>query len=173
VNGHVQLTPCEGDASLALTIHYREVLVMRLVAIPAAVLILGTSVAVAQNVAVIKERKDHYKAMAKATKEPNAMFKGEAEFDLAKVQAALKVIEEKAAVLPKLFPDDSKTGEDTEALPKIWEAKADFDGRFVKLSDAAKAAETKITDAGTFPDVWKDVMGNCSGCHKIYRKPKS
>jgi cytochrome c556 len=165
------LTPSEADASLILTIHYREVLVMRLLAIPAAFLLIGTSVALAQNLAVIKERQEHYKAMGKATKEPNAMFKGEAEFDLAKVQAALKVIEEKAAVLPKLFPDDAKTGEKTEALPKIWEDKTAFEGRFKKLGEAAKAAETKITDAETFPDTWKEVMGNCSGCHKIFRKP--
>jgi cytochrome c556 len=167
------LTPPEADASLILTIHYREVLVMRLLAIPAAFLLIGTSVALAQNIAVIKERKEHYKAMGKAAKEPGAMFKGEAEFDLAKVQAALKVFQEKAAILPKLFPDDSKTGDDTEALPKIWEDKAAFEARFVKLAEAAKAAETKITDAETFPDAWKDVMGNCGGCHKIFRKPKS
>jgi cytochrome c556 len=146
---------------------------MRLIAFSTAFLLIGTSVALAQNLAVIKERKELYKAMGKATKEPGAMFKGEAEFDLAKVQAALKVIQEKAAVLPKLFPDDSKTGGETEALPKIWEDKTAFEGRFVKLGEAAKAAETKITDAEDFPDAWKELMGNCSGCHKIFRKPKS
>lgn len=146
---------------------------MRLLAILAAFFLIGTSVAMAQNVAVIKERKEDYKAMGKATKEPGAMYKGEAEFDLAKVQAALKVIQEKAAVLPKLFPDDAKTGAETEALPKIWEDKANFEERFVKLGAAAKAAETKITDAENFPDAWKELMGNCSGCHKIFRKPKS
>ena len=101
------------------------------------------------------------------------MYKGEADFDLSKVQVALKVIQEKAAILPKLFPDDSKTGGDTEALPKIWEDKADFEGRFLKLAEAAKAAEGDITDEDSFPDAWKTVVGNCSGCHKQYRKPKS
>jgi cytochrome c556 len=146
---------------------------MRHLLFPAALIIVGATAAFAQNLSVIKERKEDYKAMGKATKEPNAMFKGEAEFDLAKVQAALKVIKEKAAVLPKLFPDDSKTGGETEALPKIWEDKANFEERFSKLGAAAKAAETKITDAETFPDAWKELMGNCSGCHKIFRKPKS
>jgi cytochrome c556 len=135
-------------------------------------LVLGAGAVAAQNVAIIKERKSHYEAMGKAVKEPTAMYKGDAEFDLAKVQAALKVIQEKAAILPKLFPDDSKTGGDTEALPAIWENKADFEERFPKLAAAAKAAETAITDEETFPDAWKEVVGNCGGCHKKYRKPK-
>ena len=37
-------------------------------AIPAAFLLIGTSVAMAQNLTVIKERKELYKAMGKATK---------------------------------------------------------------------------------------------------------
>jgi cytochrome c556 len=132
---------------------------------------LGATAVFAQNVAIIKERKGHYEAMGKSVKEPNAMYKGDAEFDLAKVQNALKVIQEKAAIIPKLFPDDSKTGGDTEALPKIWEEKADFEDRFKKLAEAAKAAESQITDEESFPDTWKEVLGNCSGCHKKFRKP--
>jgi cytochrome c556 len=138
----------------------------------ALLIVIGASAVAAQNVDIIKDRKKHYEAMGKAVKEPTAMYKGDAEFDLAKVQAALKVIQEKAAILPKLFPDDSKTGADTEALPIIWEEKADFEARFPKLADAAKAAEAAITDEETFPDAWKDVVGNCSGCHKKFRKPK-
>jgi cytochrome c556 len=141
--------------------------------IAVAVMALGATAVVAQNLSIIKERQEHYKAMGKAVKEPGAMFRGEADFDLAKVQAALKVIQEKAAILPKLFPDDSKTGGDTEALPIIWDEKADFEARFPKLAESAKAAEAKITDEATFPDAWKEVMGNCGGCHKKFRKPKT
>lgn len=145
---------------------------MRSVAFAAVALALGVTAVAAQNVPVIKERQDHLKKMGDTAKPVNAMYKGEADFDLAKVQAALKVMQEKAALLPKLFPDDSKTGADTEALPKIWEDKSDFEARFKKLGEAAKAAEASITDEDTFPDTWKAVMGNCSGCHKKFRKPK-
>jgi cytochrome c556 len=138
----------------------------------AAVMISATAV-VAQNTTVIKERQDHLEKMGDATKAPRAMFKGEEDFDLAKVQAALKVIQEKTAILPTLFPDDSKTGNDTEALPIIWDEKADFEDRFKKLNAAAKAAEASITDEASFPDTWKEVMGNCSACHKKFHKPKS
>jgi cytochrome c556 len=138
-----------------------------------AALVLGITAASAQNVAIIKERQDHLEKMGDAVKPVGAMYKGEADFDLAKVQEALKVIQENAPKLPPLFPDDSKTGGDTEALPKIWENKADFESRFQKLADAAKAAESAITDEDSFPDAWKSVVGNCGGCHKQYRKPKS
>jgi cytochrome c556 len=128
--------------------------------------------ALAQNAAVIKERKEVFKAMGDAAKPTGAMLKGEADFDLAAIKNAIKVYQEKAAILPKLFPDDSKEGEKTEALPVIWENKADFEGRFAKLAEMAKAAETSITDADTFAEEWPKVMGNCGGCHKKYRKPK-
>ncbi len=134
---------------------------------------LGATAVFAQNVTIIKERQDHLKKMGDAVKPVGAMYKGEADFDLAKVQEALKVIQANAPLLPPLFPDDSKTGADTEALPKIWEDKADFESRFKKLVDDAKAAEASITDEETFPDAWKVVAGNCGGCHKQYRKPKS
>ncbi len=50
---------------------------------------------------------EHMKAGRRAVKPVGAMYKGEADFDLAKVQAALKVIQEKA-LLPPLFPEDLK-----------------------------------------------------------------
>ncbi len=117
----------------------------------AATIAIGASAVGAQNVDVIKERQKLLKDMSKTTRPVGAMFKGEAEFDLAQVQAALKAIQETAPRLPPLFPDDSKTGGDTEALPVIWDEKADFENRFKKLADAAKAAEASITDETAFP----------------------
>lgn len=131
-----------------------------------------SSTALAQNTSIIEQRQSELEAMGKAVKQPGAAFRGDDAFDLAKVQAALKVIEEKTSKLATLFPDDSKTGADTEALPKIWEDKADFEARFKKLNEAAKAAQTSITDQASFMAQWKDLAGNCGGCHKVYRKPK-
>ena len=42
--------------------------------------------------------------------------------------------------MPALFPDDSKTGGDTAALPAIWENKSDFDARFAAFGKDAAAA---------------------------------
>lgn len=146
---------------------------MRRLVVTVAILASSAGLVAAQNTAVIKERQDHFKAMGDAVKPVGAMFKGEADFDLAKVQAALKTIQEKAPILPTLFPDDAKTGGDTEALPVIWDEKADFESRFKKLAADAKAAEAAIVDEETFPDGWKGVVANCGGCHKKFRKPKS
>lgn len=137
-----------------------------------AAVVLGATAVAAQNLAPIKERKGHFEDMGDAVKPVAAMFKGEQPFELATVQSALKLIREKTEVLPDLFPEDSKTGEDTRALPAIWDNKDEFNTRFKKLADAAEAAEPAITDETTFRSVWKDLAGNCSGCHKNYRKPK-
>lgn len=127
-------------------------------------------VAMAQNTSIIKERKNHFKTMSDAVKPTGAMLKGEAPFDLAIVNKAIKTIKEKAPQLAKLFPEDSKEGEKTHALPAIWSNKTDFEGRFKKLADAAASAESSITDEMTFQEVWPQVTGNCGGCHKKYRK---
>ena len=52
------------------------------------------TVVLAQNTGAITARKDAMKALGGATKDPGAIAKGEAPFDLAKVQASLKTIEE-------------------------------------------------------------------------------
>ena len=58
------------------------------------------------------------------------MLKGEAPYDNAVVQKSLATIADGSKKLPVLFPDTSKTGGDTAALPKIWEDKAAFDDPF-------------------------------------------
>ena len=138
----------------------------------AAVIVSGAGMALAQNTAVIKERQSLLEAMGKAAKDPGMMMKGEEDFDLAKIKGSLKVYQNNASKLGELFPDDSKTGEKTEALPVIWDEKKDFTDRFLKLVADAKAADGAITDAATFEGEWPKVMGNCSSCHKKYRKPK-
>jgi cytochrome c556 len=91
-------------------------------------------------------------------------------FDLVKVQATLKVIQEQSTKLKSLFPDDSKTG-DTETLPVAFEKKADVIARFDKLVSDAKEAEGSIKDEASFKAGWGKIGGNCGGCHKEYRKP--
>lgn len=139
----------------------------------AALFALGVTAGVAQNVPVIKDRQSHFKKMGDAVKPVAAMYKGERDFELGPVQEALRTIAEKAEILPTLFPDDAQKGGDTEALSVVWQEKADFEARFKKLGASVKAAEAVITDEDTFLDNWRDVVGNCSGCHKKFRKPKS
>ena len=153
---------------------------MRFAARPVPAVLLGTAlvvgigagIAAAQNLDAIKQRKEILKGMGKATKPVGAMLKGAEPFDLKAVQAALKLYQESAPKLPPLFPDDSKTGGETEALPAIWENKKDVEDRFAKLAADAKAAEPKITDEISFQEEFPKVVANCGGCHKKYREDK-
>ena len=71
------------------------------------------------------------------------MLRQEAPFDLAVVQAALKTIAEGAPKLKALFPDNSKSGAYTEALPVIWEKKDDFLQLVDQLAASATAARRR------------------------------
>ena len=126
----------------------------------------------AQNLDVIKARRESLKAMGKATKDPAAMLKGEADFDLSKVQAALRTYMNEAPGLARMFPDDSKTGGDTEALPAIWDNKSDVEGRYLKLAADAKAATATITDEVSFLEEFPKIAAQCAGCHKLFRVKK-
>ena len=141
---------------------------LRIVASVAA-LAVGATVVFAQS-AAIGQRQENFKQMGGAMKEPGGMMKGGA-FDLAKVQASLKVLAEVPPKQKDLFPDDSKAGGNTEALPAIWEKKADFTARFDKLAADATAAAAAIKDEASFKAEWPKIGANCGGCHKEYRKP--
>jgi cytochrome c556 len=143
---------------------------LRVVAVLAA-LAVGATAVWAQNAAGIAARKEAMKAFGGAAKGPGAMNKGDAPFELPKVQASLKTIEETAAKAKGLFGDDTKTGE-TDALPAAFEKKPDLLARFDKIGADAKTAAGAIKDEATFKAEWPKVVGNCGGCHKEYRKPK-
>jgi cytochrome c556 len=142
---------------------------LRVVATVAA-LAIGATVVLAQNSAVIDQRKQAMKAYGGAAKGPGAMNKGDAPFDLAVVQASLKTIQDTSAKAKGLFPDDSKTGE-TDTLPAAFENKADLMAKFDKITADATAAAAAIKDEASFKAEWPKVASNCGGCHKAYRKP--
>ena len=142
---------------------------LRVMAVVAA-LAVGATAVWAQNAAGIAARKDAMKALGGAAQGPGGMAKGDAPFELPKVQASLKTIQETAVKAKGLFPDDTKTGE-TDALPAAFEKKADLMARFDKLGADAKAAEGAIKDEASFKAEWPKVVSNCGGCHKEYRKP--
>jgi cytochrome c556 len=135
-----------------------------------AALVVGATMVLAQNPAAIGARKDAMKALGGAAKDPGAMAKGDAPFDLAKVLVSLKTMETTAAKAKTVFPDDSKDG-DTAALPVAFTDKADLLAKFDKFGADAKAAQAAIKDEATFKSEWPKVVSSCGGCHKVYRKP--
>ncbi|MFM2422611.1 MAG: hypothetical protein RL291_1141 [Pseudomonadota bacterium] len=143
---------------------------LRIVAAVAAVAV-GATIVHAQSTA-IADRKAAFKAMGGVSRDVGAMNKGEQPFDLAKVQAALKVFGEQATKLKTMFPDDSQTGE-TATLPVAFQKKADFLAGFDKLIKDSTDAAAAIKDEASFKANIGKVFGNCGACHKDYRKPQS
>jgi cytochrome c556 len=131
----------------------------------------GVTVVVAQD--AIAQRKALMKTNGEQAKIGTAMSKGEAPFDLTKAQAIFIAYADASAKMPSLFPENSKTGGETSAHPKIWESKADFDAKMKKFGDDAKAAQTKVKDLDSFKAAYAEVMRNCGGCHETYRVKKS
>jgi cytochrome c556 len=99
----------------------------------------------------------------------NKMQKGQIPYDQATVDATFAKIIAASKAAPNLFPDDSKTGEKTHALPKIWQNKADFNARFKKLGADATTLKPTVTDVATLKAAYVTVNKDCSGCHQNYR----
>ena len=138
---------------------------LRLAAAVAA-LSLGATVVYAQNLDVIKQRRDAMGAIGVAAGANFRMMKGAQPFDLATVQTGLKTYEASALKLKGLFPDDSKTGGGTDASPKIWAQKAEFDAAVDTFVGVVKAAAAAITDEATLKTEYPKVGAACGGCHK-------
>jgi cytochrome c556 len=138
-----------------------------------AAIAIGVSVAAAQQ-DPIAARKSLMKANGEQAKAGAAMAKGEAPFDLDKAKKIFATFEDAAAKMPALFPDNSKTGGETAADPKIWENMDDFKARFAKFGTDAKDAEAKVTDLDSFKAAFGSIGRNdCGGCHEKYRVKKS
>ena len=118
---------------------------------------------------VIAQRIALMKANGKAALGIGKMLKGDTPFDLATVQAALKTYADMAKTAPTLFPDNSKTGGETAALPAIWTNKKDFEDRFAKIGADAAAAQAAVKDEASFKATVLPILKECNDCHKQYR----
>ena len=68
------------------------------------------------------------------------------------------------------FPENSKEGFKTEALPSIWENKDEFNALMQKASDDMIKLAKAIDAAEDLRAVQKDLMwNNCSACHNRFR----
>jgi len=145
---------------------------MKRLVLAAAFAALGITAVVAQS-DPIAARKAIMKENGNQSRIAREMIEGKQPFSL---DAAKKVFATFAGTADKaksLFPDTSKTGGDTAALPAIWENKADFEAKLVKFSADAKVAEGKVTDADSFKAQISEIGKSCGGCHNNYRKKQS
>src|SRR5205085_1922396 len=105
------------------------------------------------------------KANGQAARTAVQMAKGDIPFDAAKAQDIFKQFSDAAAKMPNLFPDNSKTGGETTASPKIWDDMAGFKAGFAKFDEDSKAAAAKAKDLDSFKTAFGDVAKNCNSCH--------
>lgn len=101
------------------------------------------------------------------------MADGKRPFDAAAAKKALASMAAGADKFGGLFPDNSKTGGKTKALPVIWEKKAEFNAAIAKFGKDAKDAEAKVKDLDTLKAALGEVGKNCGGCHNTYRAKAS
>ena len=124
----------------------------------------------AQNVDVIKERQQLMKNNGRAAKLGGQMLKGEVAFDSARAADVFGSINKDMARFRTLFPEDSKTGGNTEASPAIWERPAEFQAANEKMeADSAAALASGTTDLEAFKASFGTVTANCKGCHQVFR----
>jgi cytochrome c556 len=122
----------------------------------------------------IAARRALMKANGDQAKVGASMMKGETPFDLDKARKVFAAFEEAATKVPSLFPENSRTGGDTAADPKIWENMDDFKARFAKFRADAEDALAKVTDLDSFKAAFGAIGKNdCGGCHEKYRIKKS
>ena len=128
--------------------------------------VIGQTDPIAARKALMKENNNNARAVVQ-------MMREQKPFDAAAVEAAFKQWADTAQKLPGLFPDDSKTGGETRATPKVWQNKKDFDE---KSADFGKAVADNHAKAMASLDGLKaaiPVIGKtCDNCHEDYRVPK-
>ena len=70
------------------------------------------------------------------------------------------------------FPENTKEGFKTEALPSIWENKDEFNALMQKASDDMIKLTKTINTVEDFRKIQKELMwNNCSSCHNRFRAP--
>ena len=84
----------------------------------------------------------------------------------------MKKISDNYKKLLDYFPENTKEGFKTEALPSIWENKDEFNALMQKASDDMIKLAKAIDTAEDLRAVQKELMwSNCTACHSRFRAP--
>ena len=82
----------------------------------------------------------------------------------------MKKISDNYIKLLDYFPENTKEGFKTEALPSIWENKDEFNALMQKASDDMIKLAKAIDTADDLRAIQKELMwSNCSACHNRFR----
>ena len=119
---------------------------------------------------IIKGRKALFSKNYSTAKRVQALA-SKGEFDKAK--SLMIKMSENYKTLIEYFPDNSKEGFKTEALPLIWENKKEFNDLMKKSSDDMIKLTSLIEDSEDIKGTLTQMMwSNCKACHSRFRAPK-
>ena len=118
---------------------------------------------------IIKGRKALFSKNYSTAKRVQALA-SKGEFDKAK--SLMIEMSENYKTLIEYFPDNTKEGFKTEALPSIWENKKEFNDLMKKSSDDMIKLASLFEDADDVRDILNQMMwSNCKACHSKFRAP--
>ena len=118
---------------------------------------------------IIKGRKALFSKNYSTAKRLQALV-SKGEFDKAK--SLMIKMSENYKTLIEYFPDNSKEGFKTEALPLIWENKKEFNNLMKKSSDDMIKLTSLIEESEDIKGTLTQMMwSNCKACHSKFRAP--
>jgi len=130
--------------------------------------ILGSTLVYAQSVEdIVKGRKAMFSENYQNGKKISILLRsGKKE----EVKPLMRKISDNYKKLLDYFPENTKEGFKTEALPSIWENKDEFNALMQKASNDMLKLAKAIDTAEDLRAVQKDLMwNNCSACHNRFR----
>ena len=90
--------------------------------------------------------------------------------DFVKASSLMKEMSENYITLLEYFPDNTKEGFKTEALPSIWENKDEFNSLMKKSStDMIELAKVIESSDDVRASLQKFMWSNCKACHSKFR----
>ena len=92
--------------------------------------------------------------------------------DFVKASSLMREMSKNYLTLLEYFPDNTKEGFNTEALPSIWENKDEFNSLMKKSStDMIKLVKVIESSDDVRATLQKFMWSNCKACHSKFRAP--
>ena len=118
---------------------------------------------------IIKGRKAMFSENYQNAKKISILLKSK---KIEEAKPLMKKISDNYIKLLDYFPENTKEGFNTEALPTIWENKDEFNALMKKASDDMIKLAKGIETAGDLRAAQKELMwSNCTACHSRFRAP--
>ncbi len=118
---------------------------------------------------IIKGRKAMFSENYQNAKKISILLKSK---KIEEAKPLMKKISDNYKKLLDYFPENTKEGFKTEALPSIWENKDEFNALMQKASDDMLKLAVVVEAEEDLRAIQKKLMwGNCSACHNKFRAP--